>query len=70
MAEILKENKIQSAFSNDKELNLRLKYYGIEEDKTHLISLKPLKTYDKKLDILYFNKNISLYYVNVTHKAK
>jgi hypothetical protein len=71
IADGLKENGINTVYSNDKELNLRLKYYGIEEDKKHRIAIKPLKNYDKKFDIIYFNKNIfSVYYINTYNLIK
>lgn len=71
IADVLKQNGIETVYSNDKELNLRLKYYGIEEDRKHHISLKPLEVYDQKFDIVYFNKNIlSVYYVNKDNLIK
>lgn len=71
IADVLKKNHIEAVTSNDKELILRLKYYGIEEDKNHLISLVPLKKFDKRFDIKYFNKQIfTLYYVNLDKKTK
>lgn len=71
IADILKNNRIEAITTNDVELNLRLKYYGIEEDKRHFISLTPLNLYDKRFDIIYLNKNIlSIYYVNLDTQEK
>lgn len=70
IADVLKKNHITSITSTNEELNLRLKYYGIGENKNHIISLERLKHYDKKFNIIYFDKSVlSVYYVNVnTHK--
>ncbi len=71
IADILKHNHIEAITTNDAELNLRLKYYGIQEDKSHFISLTPLNLYDKRFDIIYLNKNIlSIYYVNLDTQEK
>lgn len=71
IANILKNNHINAITTNDKELSLRLKYYGIEEDKSHFVSLTPLNLYDKRFDIIYLNKNIlSVYYVNLDMQEK
>lgn len=71
IAEVLKANGLNAVFSQDKELNLRLKYYGIEEDKKKFISFIPLKTYDTKFDIFYLNSKIfSLYYVSGVQEVR
>lgn len=71
VADVLKQNNITAVTSHDKELNLRLKYYGIEENKNHLISLVPLKKFDKKFYIVYYNKHIfTLYYTHLDKKTK
>jgi len=69
IADILKNNGIKGVVSNDKDLLLRLKYYGVGENKRNFISIEPLNLYDKKLEIVYMDKNIlSVYYVKLDEK--
>lgn len=66
IALILKENSINEVASNDKELLLRLKFYGIESGQKHFISLDRLNLYDAIYEITYFNKRIvSIYHVQL-----
>jgi 4-amino-4-deoxy-L-arabinose transferase-like glycosyltransferase len=66
IALILKDNDINEIASNDKELLLRLKFYGIESGKKHFISLQQLNLYDAIYEISYFNKQlISIYHVQL-----
>lgn len=71
IADVLKENHITAITSSNEELNLRLKYYGIQENKYNFISLDKLNHYDKKFHITYLDKNIlTIYYVNLRAPKK
>jgi len=59
----LKSNGINKVNSEDEELMLRLKFYGIEKGNKYYITLKEQYFYDLKLPISYYGKVIHTTYV-------
>ena len=63
IASVLKSNNINNVESNEKELLLRLKFYGIDEGHDYFITTKEQYFYDMKFPINYVGKNIVTTYV-------
>lgn len=59
----LKSNNINEVNSEDKELLLRLKFYGIEEGSKYYITTKEQYFYDLKFPISYYGKIIQTTYI-------
>ncbi|MEA2050878.1 MAG: hypothetical protein U9O56_09140 [Campylobacterota bacterium] len=59
----LKKRNIYKISSNDKELMLRLKFYGISEDFSIYITSNKVDNFDDKISINYYNKNIIDFYL-------
>lgn len=59
----LKKNNINEIESDEKELLLRLKFYGIEEGSKYFVSTRKKYYFDMKLPIDYLGKNIVTAYV-------
>lgn len=59
----LKKNNINFVNSEDEELLLRLKFYGIEKGNKFYITTKTQYFYDVKLPIIYYGKEIISLYV-------
>lgn len=62
LADELKLKNINKISSDDKELLLRLKFYGIEEGEDFYISSKEFYNYDEKISIIYYGKELYLIY--------
>ena len=58
LAAELKKNKIDMIYSNDDELLLRLRFYGIKKGKKHFISLKEFDGYKLKMTVSYYNRKL------------
>jgi len=58
IAQELKRNNIDMIYSEDKELLLRLKFYGIHKGEKHYISTKKFKNYKYKISVSYYNRNL------------
>lgn len=54
----LKKKNINGLNSFDKELILRLKFYGLQEGDNYFISSKEFYNYDEKISIKYYNKEL------------
>ncbi len=63
IAEKLKINNINQIQSNDEELILRLKFYGIEEGSRYYITTKEQYFYDFIIPIKYFGKTLVNIYI-------
>lgn len=63
VAAILKKNKINYVYSNNKELVKRLKFYNIQEGKQYYISLNQLALYDRRIPIRYYGKVVNTLYI-------
>ena len=63
LAEEMKKNKINFVSSNDEELLLRLRFYGINEGQKHFISLEEFEGYKKKITVSYYNKKLYKIYI-------
>ena len=62
----LKRNNINNVSSENKELLLRLKYYGIEKGNDYFISKNKMEDYNRKITISYYNdKLFELYVLNL-----
>ena len=59
----LKANNINNIQSDDKELLLRLKFYGIAQGNEYFITDKEQYTYDSKLSIDYFGKTLKTIFI-------
>ena len=59
----MKKNKINFISSDDKELLLRLRFYGIVQGDKHFISLNEFSGYEKKMTVSYYNKNLYKVYI-------
>ncbi len=59
----LKLNKINEVDSEDEELILRLKFYGIDKGNKYYITTKEQYFYDLKLPISYYGKTIQTTYI-------
>jgi hypothetical protein len=62
IANFLKQHKIQGITTN-KNLQLRLKFYGIKKDKHYILTQEKQKNFILKIPFKVFNKNILTYYV-------
>lgn len=62
LAEELKFKNINKISSDDRELLLRLKFYGIEEGEDFYISSKEFYNYDEKISIIYYGRELFLIY--------
>ncbi len=62
LANELKKSGINDCQTLDKEMALRLKFYGIREGNDYLIGQKPLKN-SKKVSIIYSNVEVATFYV-------
>jgi len=68
LATALKKLEIRGAKTSDKRLQLRLKFYGIEEDPyIHLSNKEPLSLH-KKVTISYIGKEVESFYVTNLYK--
>jgi hypothetical protein len=63
LAEEMKRNEIDYISSNDKELLLRLRFYGISEGEKYFISLDKVPAYKKKIIISYYDKKLYEVYI-------
>ena len=63
LAQELKKNNINMVSSNDNELLLRLRFYGIKEGTNHFISLEKFDTYKLKIIISYYNRKLYKVYI-------
>jgi len=54
----LKKRNIKYVYCDDRELLLRLKFYGIEEGNGYYISLNKFDEYNEKITIKYYNKEL------------
>lgn len=63
LATELKANNINKIESDDKELLLRLKFYGIKSGDEYFISTKKQYYFDKELPIEYFGKTVATAYI-------
>ncbi|APW66479.1 hypothetical protein LPB137_11785 [Poseidonibacter parvus] len=63
LAEELKRNNIDMISSNDEQLLLRLKFYGINEGTKHYISLDEFDSYKLKMTVSYYNKDLYKVYI-------
>ena len=63
LASLLKKNNINNIEFKDKNLALRLKFYGINEGSKYLLSKKELASFDKKLVISYHKKDLFTVYL-------
>ena len=59
----MKKNKINFISSNDKELLLRLRFYGIKEGKKYFLSLEEFSGYRKKITVSYYNQKLYKVYI-------
>jgi hypothetical protein len=59
----MKRNKINFVSCDDKELLLRLRFYGINEGKEYFISLNEFEGYRKKIIVSYYNKKLYKIYI-------
>lgn len=59
----LKKKNINGLTSFDKELMLRLKFYGLQEGDNYFISSKEFYNYDEKISIKYYNKELFIVYL-------
>lgn len=62
LANELKSKNINKISSEDKELLLRLKFYGIEEGEDFFISPKEFYNYDEKISIIYYGRELYVIY--------
>jgi hypothetical protein len=63
LAQQLKENNITAIMTDKKNLQNRLKFYGIEYGNKYFLYQKKPEYYDKEFDIKYYNKIIKSYYL-------
>jgi len=63
LAEEMKRNKINFISSDDRELLLRLRFYGINEGKKYFLSLNKFDGYRKKITVSYYNKKLYKVYI-------
>ena len=63
ISKILKQKNINHIYSDDKELILRLKFYGIEKGEKYFISQNKNINYDEKITISYSGKEIFTLYI-------
>ena len=63
LSEELKKRDINEITCSDKELQLRLKFYNINEGENYFISTRPYYNYDEKIVIRYYNKELLDVYV-------
>ena len=63
LAQELKRNNIDMISSNDEQLLLRLKFYGINEGTKHYISLDEFDSYKLKMTVSYYNKDLYKVYI-------
>lgn len=63
LASLLKSRNINYIDSEDKELLLRLKYYGIKTGSKYYLTTREQYYYDLKLDVEYFNKVLLTAYI-------
>lgn len=63
IAQKLKEKNINYIMSDNKELLLRLKFYGIEEGNKYFITMTNYNYYNEKIEIDYDGKNILTLYI-------
>lgn len=63
LAQELKRNNIDMISSNDEQLILRLKFYGITEGTKHYISLDEFDSYKLKMTVSYYNKDLYKVYI-------
>jgi hypothetical protein len=64
----LKKRDINEITCSDKELQLRLKFYNINEGEKYFISTRPYYNYDEKIVIRYYNKELLDVYVKKIEK--
>ena len=64
LADILKEKNIKNINIEDKELALRLKFYGIEDGGVYKLTHSKFKKTDyEKIDIKYYDKIVKSFYL-------
>ncbi|MGB1227061.1 MAG: glycosyltransferase family 39 protein [Poseidonibacter sp.] len=63
LAQELKRNNIDMISSNDEQLLLRLRFYGIKEGTKHFISLEEFDSYKLKMTVSYYNKDLYRVYI-------
>ncbi len=63
LAKKLKQKNINFISSDDKELILRLKYYGIKKGNKYFISKKQIKNFDDIISIAYNHKVLYKVYI-------
>ena len=68
LSDELKKRDINEITCSDKELQLRLKFYNINEGEKYFISTRPYYNYDEKIVIKYYNKELLDVYVKKIDK--
>jgi hypothetical protein len=68
LSDELKKRGINEITCSDKELQLRLKFYNINEGEKYFISTRPYYNYDEKIVIIYYNKELLDVYVKKINK--
>ena len=63
LAQELKKNDINFVSSDDKQLLLRLKFYGIVQGDKYFISLNEFVEYKKKIKVSYYNRDLYEVYI-------
>ncbi|RXJ65730.1 hypothetical protein CRV08_14670 [Halarcobacter ebronensis] len=63
VASILKANNINEIESDEKELLLRLKFYGIKKGHKYFVSTRKQYYYDLEIPIEYFDKTVATLYI-------
>lgn len=70
LADELKELKVEGVTTEDKRLALRLKFYGISENKNILLSENKIGLNDREINIMYKHKLIKKYYLIKVNEFK
>ena len=65
MAKSLQDINVNCVNSGDEELNLRLKFYGINKCEKVEISQKFIENFDKTIEISKYNVRIAKFYVKM-----
>lgn len=63
IAEELKQRNINYIYTNDEELSLRLKYYGIDSGDKYFVTLKKYDYYEDSFKISYYGKELIEVYI-------
>lgn len=63
LAKALKENGIYGVLTDNNQLSLRLKFYGIDNKGDYYLMQKESPGYIKKIDINYYSNNVASFYL-------